>query len=316
MKITKIIKKIKKNPRMILAYINATGVMNYFSDDTIIRMLWWVKTGEKLNINSPRTFNEKIQWLKLNNHDPHLHQYVDKYAVRDYVKNILGEDCLIPLIGVWDNPNEINFNELPSKFVLKCNHNAAIGLCICRNKDELDKNYVVKGLKRGLKNSFYYSSREWAYKDVPRKVICEKYMENKNGEELRDYKFFCFNGHAKFVYISEGLENHDTANISFYDLNGNEMPFRRKDYTPFLKKPTFPNNFNEMVEAANKLSRNTKLPFVRIDLYSIDEKMYFSEITCYPNSGYIPFDPQEWDLIVGEWIDLSSVQKSNMREVK
>lgn len=305
MSISKIIKRIIDNPRMILAYVNATGCLNFLSDRTILRMLWWVRTGKKLNDKTPKSFNEKIQWLKIYNHDPKLNLFVDKYAVRDYVKDILGEACLIPLIGVWDDPDEIDFSLLPSQFVLKCNHNAAIGLCICRNKEYLDESHAIKELKRGLRKNFYYSSREWAYKDVRRKVICEKYMEDSSGKGLRDYKFFCFNGIAKFVYLSEGLENHDTAKISFYDLDGNEMPFKRKDYAPFSEKPSFPKNFNELIDAANKLAASTKLPFVRIDLYSIDNKMYFSEITCYPNSGFIPFDPDEWDDKVGAWMDLS-----------
>lgn len=305
MSVKKIIKRIIDNPKMIFAYINATGCLNFLPDRAILRMLWWVRTGKKLNDKTPKSFNEKIQWLKIYNHDPKLNLFVDKYAVREYVKDILGESCLIPLIGVWDDPDEIDFNLLPSQFVLKCNHNAAIGLCICRNKENLDEGHVVKELKRGLRKNFYYSSREWAYKDVRRKVICEKYMEDSSGKGLRDYKFFCFNGVAKFVYLSEGLENHDTAKISFYDLDGNEMPFKRKDYAPFSEKPSFPKNFNELIDSANKLATSTKLPFVRIDLYSIDNKMYFSEITCYPNSGFIPFDPDEWDDKVGSWMDLS-----------
>lgn len=310
MSATRIIKQVTKNPRMLFAYLNATGLLNSVSDEKIIKLLWWVRFGKKLNVDSPKTFNEKIQWLKMYNHDPKLTMLVDKYAVREYIKGILGEEHLIPLYGVWSDPEQIDFEELPDQFVLKCNHNAGVGLCICRDKKKLDFQHVKHELQKGLNNNFYYSSREWAYKNVPRKIICEKYMEDDSKKGLRDYKFFCFNGKAKFVYLSEGLENHKTANISFYDLKGNEMPFRRKDYEPFSKKPVFPPNFNDLIAAANLLAENLNLPFVRIDLYSIANQVYFSEITCYPNSGYIPFDPEMWDAEIGKWIDLSSLKLS------
>ena len=314
-KLMRIISRIKENPRNIISYINATGCFNFLSDQTVLKMIWWAKTGKKLDLENPVTFNEKLQWLKIYNHDSFLTEIVDKYAVREYIKDVLGEEHLIPLIGCWQNPEEIDFSSLPRQFVLKCNHNAAVGLCICRDKSELDINSVCNQLKKGLSKNFYYSSREWAYKNVPRKIICEKYMEDGTGKGLRDYKFFCFGGSAKFVYISEGLENHDTANISFYDLKGNEMPFHRSDYKQFSKKPEFPVNFEDMLNIANVLAKSLvqriSLPFVRIDLYSINGKTYFSEITCYPNSGYIPFEPEEWDKKVGEWIDLSLINEKN-----
>ncbi|MDO5547855.1 MAG: ATP-grasp fold amidoligase family protein [Eubacteriales bacterium] len=308
-KLHKIISRIKKNPRSILLYINATGCLNFLSDKSVLKMIWWAKTGEKLNLENPGTFNEKLQWLKIYNHNPLLAELVDKYKVRGYIKETLDESYLIPLIDSWEKPEEIDFSKLPDQFVLKCNHNAAIGLCICRDKATLNAESVRRELKKGLGNNFYFSSREWAYKNVKRRIICEKYMEDGTGKGLRDYKFFCFGGVAKFVYISEGLENHDTASISFYDLEGEEMPFHRSDYKQFAKKPELPVNFTEMIDAANTLARSLvnriSLPFVRIDLYSIDGKTYFSEITCYPNSGYIPFTPEEWDRKIGEWIDLS-----------
>lgn len=308
-KLAKVFSRIGENPRNILTYINATGCLNFLPDKTILKMIWWVKTGKKLDLANPKTFNEKLQWLKIYNHNPKLTDLVDKYKVRSFIASVLGEEYLIPLIGSWRNSEDINFDELPQQFVLKCNHNAAIGLCICRDKDKLNVDNVRKELKRGLSSNFYYSSREWAYKNVDRRIICEQYMEDGKGKGLRDYKFFCFGGSAKFVYISEGLENHDTASISFYGLDGVEMPFHRSDYKQFEHKPDLPENFNEMIETANKLAKRLfdeiSLPFVRIDLYSINGKTYFSEITCYPNSGYIPFTPDEWDKKIGEWIDLS-----------
>lgn len=284
--------------------MNAAGLFNLLSDKTVLKILWWVRTGKKLNLDKPITFNEKLQWLKLNNRDSKLTSMVDKFRVREYVAKTIGEDHLISLIAVWDKPDEIDFDALPDQFVLKCNHNAGVGLCICRDKSSLNQRQAKKKLEKGLSQNFYYSSREWAYKDVQRKIICEKYMEDASGNGLRDYKFFCFNGTAKFIYLSEGLENHNTASISFYDLDGNEMPFHRQDYKTFDHKPEMPDNLNEMIETANTLATDINIPFVRIDLYSIKSKVYFSEMTFYPNSGYIPFDPEEWDATLGTWIQL------------
>lgn len=303
-KIIRVLKNIWINPRMILAYMNAAGIFKFLPDKFVIKLLWWTKSGQKLNLKEPSSFNEKIQWLKLYNRDEKMTMMVDKYAVREYIGRVIGEEYLIPIIGVWDFPEQIDFENLPNQFVLKCNHNAAVGLCICRDKTKIDIKYVCNELKRGLKKNFYYSSREWAYKNVTRKVICEKYMQDGQRKSLRDYKFFCFNGEAKFIYMSEGLENHDSAKISFYNLEGEKMPFYRSDYKQFDKQIVFPENLDEMTLIANKLAKDINVPFVRIDLYSIENKVYFSEITFYPNSGYIPFEPYEWDKIIGGWIKL------------
>lgn len=304
MKIKKVFKRLFKNPRSIVGYIYAMGLLNFLSDKSVLKILYWVNTGSKLNLKNPKSFNEKIQWLKLYNRNKKMTMMVDKYRVREYIKNLIGEEYVIPLLKVYDNEKEIDFNKLPDEFVLKCNHNAAIGLCVCRDKSKLDIKKVRANLRKGLNKNFYYSSREWAYKNVERKIICEKYMEDVGGKPLRDYKFFCFNGKAEFVYLSEGLEKHDTASISFYDLNGNKMPFHRSDYKEFDETPEFPSNFEQMKEIANKIARDINIPFVRIDLYSIKGKVYFSEITFYPNSGFTPFEPKEWDLKIGELIDL------------
>lgn len=310
-KMSRAIGRIKENPKRIVAYVNATGALNFLPEKSVVKILWWTKTGKWLDVGNPKTFNEKLQWLKINNHNPKLTTLVDKYLVRGYIRDLLGEEYLIPLIGCWDNLDEIDFDSLPDQFVLKCNHNAAIGLCVCRDKKVLNADKVKKELRRGLSSNFYYSSREWAYKNVQRRIICEKYMEDGSGNGLRDYKFFCFNGEAKFIYISEGLENHETARISFYGFDGKEMPFHRRDYRQFSVTPAFPDNIQEMIEIANKIASQLAgeigLPFARVDLYSIQGKTYFSEITLYPNSGYIPFEPGIWDEKIGEWIDLSMI---------
>lgn len=298
--------KIMKNPKMIISYIYATGLLNLLSDKTALKILWWSKNGKKLNLEEPKTYNEKIQWIKLNIRNPKLTNLVDKYKVREYITNLIGSEYLIPLLGSWKYPQEINYNNLPDSFVLKCNHNAGVGLYICRNKSNINIKNVNKNLNKGLSENFYYKSREWAYKNVERRIICEQYMEDGFNKSLRDYKFFCFNNKAKFIYISEGLEDHSTAKISFYDLEGNEMPFHRADYNGFAEKPIMPSNLGDMIKIANKIAKDINIPFVRVDLYSIQNKVYFSEITLYPNSGYVPFVPSNWDEILGSWIDLNT----------
>lgn len=305
-KILIVIKRIIKNPRIIFAYINAIGFFNFFSDRFVIKLLWWVRTGKKIDLGNPTTFNEKIQWLKLYDKKDKYSQLVDKYKVRNYIANLIGEKYLVPLIGVWDSVEEIPFDSLPNQFVLKCNHNAAVGLTICRNKDLLDTKRTKSEIKKGMRRNFYFSSREWAYKNVERKIICEKYLNDSFRKELRDYKFFCFNGKAKLIYVSEGLEHHDTAKISFFDLKGNSVPFHRNDYKEFSESIEFPQTLDEMIRIAEIIAADVNAAFVRVDLYSVDNQVFFSEITFYPNSGYIPFEPNIWDKTLGSWIDLKN----------
>lgn len=166
-----------------------------------LRMRFKQRCGRSLNLAEPKTFNEKLQWLKLYNRKPEYTVMVDKYKVREYIAQMIGEEYLIPLLGVWDDPEDIDFDALPNRFVLKCNHNSGLGMCICKDKSKLDITKVKAELRKGLQQNYYLSSREWPYKDVPRKIIAEKYMEDASGD-LKDYKFYCFNGEMKFVMIN------------------------------------------------------------------------------------------------------------------
>lgn len=263
--------------------------------------------GKKLNLQDPQTFNEKLQWLKLHNRNPIYTQLVDKYAVRKHIAAAIGEEYLIDLVGgPWNSFDEIDFDSLPDQFVLKCTHDSG-GLVICRNKNKLDKAAAKEKIERSLKRNYYHVGREWPYKNVPPRIIAERYMDDENSVlGLTDYKFFCFNGEPKMVYVSQGLEDHTTARISFYDMKGNPMPFHRNDYAPLETPPVWPENFDEMGRIAGVLAKMAGCPFVRIDLYSIRGRVYFSEITFSPCSGWLPFEPPEWDEKLGQWITLQN----------
>lgn len=208
---------IMKNPRIIPTYFLNRGIINWCSDEKYLAVRYWIKTGKKLDLNHPKTFNEKLQWLKLHDRNPLYTTLVDKYAVRDYIKEKLGEEYLIPLIeGPWTNAKDIDFDKLPDQFVLKCTHDSG-SVVICRDKEKLDIKSAVRKLNKALKYNFYYAGREWPYKNVKPRIIAEKYMENESTDEdiinkgLIDYKFYCFNGQVKYLYVSEGLENHGTS---------------------------------------------------------------------------------------------------------
>ncbi len=307
----RIVKAIKLlgNPSKLVVRMNEKGFHRLFSDSFVLKNQFKHKFGKKLNLKSPQTFNEKLQWLKLYDRRSEYTTMVDKYEAKKYVAEIIGEEYIIPTLGVWDRFEDIDFESLPDQFVLKCTHDSG-GLVICRDKINLDKEAVRKKICRSLKRNYFWQSREWPYKNVKPRIIAEQYMEDNSGSSgLTDYKFFCFNNEAKMLYVSQGLEDHSTARISFYDLNGNEMPFRRSDYRPIGDNMTLPNDFEDMLKTANKLARSINSAFVRVDLYSTGNGIKFSEITFSPCAGMIPFDPPDWNATLGNWIKLSEKVK-------
>lgn len=289
--------------------LSSHGLYNTLDDEEYLKRKFRAVMGRELDLDNPKTFNEKLQWLKLYNRKPEYTMMVDKVLVRDYIASTIGEEYLIPLLGVWDDPDEIDFDKLPDQFVLKCNHNSGTGLCVCKDKSTLNIETVKTRLRKGLAENYYISNREWSYRDIPRKIIGEKYMEDAISPDgdvtgLLDYKFYCFNGEPRFLYvgyadISNG-EKHDK--LTYFDLDWNKTIFNRPDHAeiPFhVEKPV---NFNEMIAIAKKLSTN--IPFVRVDLYSIGNRIYFSEMTFYPGAGLAKFSPEEWNTTLGDWITL------------
>ncbi len=292
---------IKKLPYKIIFSLGMHGKFRFLSDETYLNLMYYCVFGRKLNLNNPQTFNEKIQWLKLYNHNPLYTKLVDKYEVKSYVSSLIGEEHVIPTLGVWNSFDEIDFNTLPEKFVLKCTHDSG-GLVICRDKSKLNYRVVKKKIEHSLKQNYYWIGREWPYKDVKPRIIAEQYMENINESSLIDYKFYCFNGIPKFLYVSQGLEDHRTARISFLTLEWKFAPYQRSDYCSFDEVPAMPVKFDGMIDVCKILSR--KMQFLRVDLYEINGKIYFSELTFSPSSGFMPLKRKEHDIELGKMLDL------------
>lgn len=279
----------------------ALGKYNHMSDEEYLKKLFYASMGKTLNLDNPQTFNEKLQWLKLYNRKPEYTTMVDKYEVREYIAQKLGTEYLIPLLGVWDTPDEIDFNKLPDRFVLKCNHNSGLGMYICQDKSKMDVGQVKKELWKGLKQDYYLTGREWPYKNVKRKIIAEKYMEDDAVHELRDYKFFCFNGRCKCFKVDFNRFVEHRAN--YYDPQGHLLDFGEKICPPDrTKNIVLPENLAEMISLAEKLS--VGFPFLRVDLYDVNGKIYFGELTFFPASGFGEFTSEEWDERLGSWIKL------------
>ncbi len=273
--------------------------------DTLwLKIIYQSRMHRKLNLKHPQLFSEKLAWLKLHDRKSVYSQMVDKYEAKEYVASLLGQNFIIPNYGVWNRFDDIDFDQLPNQFVLKCTHDSG-GLVICRDKVLFNKEAARQKLEFSLRHNFWWWTREWSYKNVPPRIIAEKYVEDetaKQGLGLTDYKFYCFNGEPRFLYISTGLENHTTARISFITMDWKMAPFRRQDFLPYDQLPPRPSKFDEMVTVARKLSSG--MFFLRVDLYQIDEQVYFSELTFYPCGGMMPFAPKEWDWKIGQLLQL------------
>lgn len=281
----------------------ALGLYNSMPDRDYLERKFEALMGTPLHLDAPQTFNEKLQWLKLYDRKPEYTMMVDKYRVREYIAQKIGAEYLIPLLGVWDSPDEIDFAALPEQFVLKCNHNSGLGMCICKDKSTLDLRKVRRELRKGLRQDYYLPGREWPYKDVPRKIIAEKYMSDGSGSDLRDYKLYCFNGEPRFCQVISNRSTKET--IDFFDMDWNFQDFTGFAFPGFPHSETEimqPRTFCRMQQMARILSNS--IPFVRIDFYEVNRKAYFGEITFFPASGFGEFSPDKWNYTLGNWIQL------------
>ncbi len=303
-KYIRVIKNFCADKTIRFSYLTKLGVFNGLSDEQYLKLKYKNVVGRNLDLENPKTFNEKLQWLKLYNRKPEYTMMVDKYKVREYIAQALGEEYLIPLLGVWDDPEDIDFDALPDQFVLKCNHNSGLGMCICKDKSKLDIPKVKDELRKGLQQNYYLSNREWPYKDVPRKIIAEKYMEDASGD-LKDYKFYCFNGVMKFVMINSDRNTDKPTRADYFDRDFNWLDFTW-GYSHAEVQPQKPEQFEEMVAIAERLSKG--LPHIRVDLYDCNGKIYFGELTFFDGSGFDKIEPLEWDYKIGEMLKLPSKQ--------
>ncbi len=277
-----------------------------FSDKQYLQMMYWLHLGRKLNLKNPKTFNEKLQWLKLYNHKPEYTIMVDKVKAKEYVAKLIGEEHIIPTLGVWDDPDDIDFDALPDQFVLKCNHNSGTGMCICRDKSKLDIEKVKAELRKGLKENYFMRWREWPYKNVPRKILAEKFMVDESGTELKDYKIFCFNGEPRYCQVIS--DRNTDEKIDFYDMHWKRLVglvglvgLNDKVHNSEYAIPC-PESFENMKQMASLLAKS--IPFSRIDFYEINHQAYFGEITFFPATGFGNFNPREWNVKMGDMITL------------
>lgn len=290
----------------IIAAVLRRVHLTYIMSDTAKIKLWYrLAFGKKLNLTSPQIYNDKLQWLKLYDRQPQYTMMVDKYAVKEWVKKTIGEKYVIPTIAYWNSPDEIEWNRLPERYVLKTTSGCGnSGVVVVKDgnavaKDIKRQKAIMAKLRRSFKQDAYKMLAEWPYRDVPKRIIAEQYMEDQYGE-LRDYKFFCFNGEVKAMFIASGRASGQVC-FDFYDRDFTYLNIEHGHPTT-NGLPTKPQAWEEMVTMSEKLSAG--IPHVRVDLYEINGHPYFGEMTFYHHGGYVPFKPNKWDKIFGDWITL------------
>lgn len=290
-----------KNPAKVVYVLDKMGISKWIPDKLYLKIKYYANFGRKLNLDNPQTYNEKLQWLKLYDRKPEYTTLVDKYAVKEYVAERIGEAYIIPTLGVWESVEDIDFASLPNQFVLKCTHDSG-GVVICKDKSTFDAEAAKNTLSRAIKRNFYYHGREWPYRNVKPRIIAEVYMEDTEAGELRDYKFFCFHGEAKVLFIAtERYRTDAEVKFDFYDMNYEHLDLRHghPNAEHEIKKPE---QFECMKGLAEKLSEG--FAQLRVDFYEVNGKVYFGELTFFHHNGFVPFEPEEWDYTLGSWITL------------
>lgn len=270
-------------------------------DKTYLSWIYQLECGHRLNLNHPQRYNEKLQWLKLYYRDSLWTKLVDKYGVKELVSERVGSEYIVPCLGVWNRGEDIEWDKLPDRFVLKTNHDSGNnGVFICKDKAKIDKGRWIKKINASLRRDTSIPGREWPYKDVERCVFAEKYLEDATGE-LRDYKFFCFDGIVKYLFIATERQSGGEVKFNYFDADFNDLGIVQQ-HPMSAKKIEKPKMFEQMKELAAKLSK--ELPEVRVDLYEVDGKIYFGEYTFFHHGGMVSFHPDKWDFIWGENIVL------------
>ena len=297
--------KYISNPKKISLNIKIrmlnTGYGRRMCDAEYLKRVFAVKMGYALDLENPKTYNEKLQWLKLYDRRPEYGNMVDKYEAKKYVAERIGKQYIIPTLGVWDKFDDIDFDALPDQFVLKCTHDSG-GLVICRDKSTFNQKAAKRKINACLNTNYYWRWREWPYKNVKPRIIAEQYMEDTKTAELRDYKFFAFDSVVRAVFIaSDRQKKGEETKFDFFDSEFNHLPvINGHPNAPIL--PQKPERFEEMQALASKLSEG--IPHLRVDFYEVNGNVYFGELTLYHWSGLTAFEPKEWDEIFGSWIQL------------
>jgi len=277
----------------------AWRLVRVLPDKLYLRLIFHSRFGYYPNLDNPRTFSEKLQWLKLHDIHPEYSQMVDKIEAKEYVRQRIGDKYIIPTLGVWDRIEDIDWEKLPKQFVIKATTDSG-GVVVCKDKATLDRQKTIERLVKTGDKDYTLRNKEYPYKNLRHRYIAEAYIEDESGFELKDYKIFCFNGEAKFLFVATGRQQNDTR-FDFYDTEFNHLPLTN-GHPNADEWPVKPQNFEEMLEVAAMLSKG--IPHVRVDLYNVNGKIYFGELTFFHWSGIVPFEPEEWDYRFGEYLKL------------
>ena len=273
-------------------FLASRGLFHSWSDEKYLRRMYAASLGGELNLDDPKTFNEKLQWLKLNDRNPLYTVLVDKYLVREHVASVVGSKYLIPLLGVWDRARDIDFGVLPSSFVL---------MCICKDKTALNVPAVIRKLEAGLRENYYFYGREWPYRDVPKKIICEEYLTDAE-DQLTDYKVHNFNGVPRLILVCRDRFKSSGMTEDFFSTSWEHLPVCRPGVPNSVCPIPKPGVLDEILELSRVLSRG--IPFLRTDFYVVNGRVFFGELTFFPASGFGRFYPPEWDINLGDLLDL------------
>ncbi len=292
--------RVFRNPWLVFKFLAGKGLMDWMPDETYLKLMYRASTGKRLHLDNPQTFGEKLQWLKLHDRNPLYTLMVDKVKAKEYVAEKIGEQYIIPTLGVWENADDVDFGSLPNRFVIKCNHNSGKGMYICKDKSKMDERQVRERLRQGLKENYYKHGREWPYRDVPRRILAEQYMEDESGYELKDYKVFNFNGRPALIEVDFDRFINHRRNIYSTEWKRLELEIQyRSDAQRDIPRPE---HLDEMLELCRRLSEG--IPHVRTDFYIVNGRLYFGELTFFHGSGMERFNPSEWDERLGRLIKL------------
>lgn len=292
--------KLCTNSQYRYIILGAKGFYKNISDEEYLKKVFSYRIGYSLNLDVPQTFNEKMQWLKIHDHNPKYIMMVDKYEVKQYIREKVGNEYVIPTITKWDRIQDISFEKLPKQFVLKCTHDSG-GLFLVKDKDRINEKLVYHFLEKRLKKNYYWGGREWPYKNVKPRVIAEQYLADESQQGLTDYKLMCFNGKVKCSFTCTERFCGSQLKVTFFDRDWKEMSFERHYQKSTISIPK-PINYDEMIRIAEILSED--IPFVRVDFYEVNGSVYVGELTLYPGSGFEEFTPEKWDRELGDWLVL------------
>lgn len=295
------IKKFLGDPYYVLGNFMMKHCPKLMPDRYFLKVKWKRCMGYELDLKHPKTFNEKLQWLKLYDRKPEYTIMVDKYRAKQWVEDRVGKQYVIPTLAIYNSAEEIDLNQLPDQFVLKCNHDSG-SVVICRDKKSFDFDAAKQKLSKALRKNYYWDSGEWPYKNVKPMILAEPFLFESEVDDINDYKFYCFDGEPKVFYITSNREGVGGVREDFFDINGNHLDMNQKGYFVNDTLPIIPKGINVMINLARKLSIGMK--HLRVDFYESSDRLFVGELTFYDGAGFSPFYPDEWNSIVGDWIKL------------